>query len=141
MKTNSLLAFIFTSIALIIILGLIGYLAYNCLTMFIYRDTEYCQNFSVDLYPEVSSVDLEIGKGKLVKVEITNNGFEDEFRVGTRGPRWTAARPKNIRLDQGETREIFLYLSPNIGTEGEYTLTLFVKSYCGMEETQIEITV
>ncbi len=141
MKTNSLLAFIFTAVALVMLFGLLGYLGYSYLGKLILREPEYCEHFSVDLKPESYSAELEVGKGELIKVEVTNNGFEDEFRIGVEGPRWVATRPVKVRLDQGESEEIFVYLSPNIGSEGNYSLIVFAKSYCGREEIEISVKV
>lgn len=141
MKTSSLFAFVLTFLALVMIIGLLGYISYRNLSDYLSREPEYCEQFSLDLEPETYSAELEVGKGMLIKVEITNNGFEDEFRIGVEGPDWVATRPVKIRLDQGESEQIFVYMSPDIGSEGSYTLTVFAKSYCGREETEIKIEV
>jgi len=141
MKTNSLLAFIFTVISLVMIIGLLGYLGYSYTGKLILREPEYCEHFSVVLGPEMDFVDLEVGKGKLIKVSITNKGFEDEFKIGFEGPRWIATRPLRVRLKQRESDEIFVYMSPDIGSEGNYTLTVFAQSYCGTEKDEILIEV
>ncbi|MBD3155205.1 MAG: hypothetical protein GF368_00940 [Candidatus Aenigmarchaeota archaeon] len=141
MKTNSLFAFILTLLALVMVIGLFGYIGYRGLSKYLLRRPQYCEQFSVDLEPEMHSAELEVGKGKLIKVKITNKGFEDEFRIGFEGPEWIATRPVKVRLDQGETEEIFVYMSPGVDSEGSYTLMVFVESYCGREETEIRVTV
>ena len=140
MKLNSILAFLFTLIAFLMILGLFGWLIVENLPR-ITRTPEYCKNFSVDLKPESYSTLLDIGKGKLIKINITNNGFEDEFRIGFKGPNWVVTRPFKIRLDQGQSDDIFVYMSPTVGSEGDYTVIVFARSYCGIEQTEIKLKV
>ncbi|NCO97014.1 MAG: hypothetical protein COY38_03300 [Candidatus Aenigmarchaeota archaeon CG_4_10_14_0_8_um_filter_37_24] len=141
MKTNSLLAFVLTLAALLMLIGLVGWIVYNNLSATIYRDPEYCKHFSVDLKPESYSAELEVGYGKLIRVNITNNGFEDTFDIGFKGPDWIATRPLKMDLGQGKSEEIFVYMSPIVGSEGNYTVAVFAKSYCGIEETEIKIKV
>ena len=140
MKTNSMLAFILTLVALVMVVGLFGWMIYRILPG-ITRRPEYCEHFSVDLIPETYSSILEIGQGKLIKVSITNNGFEDEFRIGIEGPKWVATRPFKMKLEQGQSEDIFVYISPTVGSEGNYTLTIFAESYCGYVETDIKVRV
>ena len=126
--------------ALVMMLGLFGWLVVTNLPKII-RTPEYCQRFSVDLKPESYSTTLEIGKGKLIKVNITNNGFENEFKIGLKGAEWVVARPIKIRLSQNQSEDIFVYMSPAVGSEGNYTITVFAKSYCGMKEAEIKVKV
>ncbi len=140
MKTNSILAFILTLVALLMVVGLLGWMVYRILPR-ITRRPEYCEHFSVDLKPESYSAMLEVGQGKLIRVNITNNGFEDEFRIGVKGPKWVATRPFKMKLEQGQSEDIFVYISPTVGSEGNYTVKVFAKSYCGMEEAEIKIEV
>jgi len=140
MKTNSMLAFIFTLLALVMIISLFGWIVYKNIPS-INRRPEYCEHFSVDLKPETYSSILEVGQGKLIKVNVTNNGFEDEFRIGVEGPNWVVARPFKIKLEQGQSENIFIYISPTVGSEGNYTFTVFAKSYCGYVETEIKVRV
>ncbi len=140
MKTNNMIAFFLTLIALVMIVGLFGWLIITNLPR-ITRSPEYCKNFSVDLKPESYSTTLEIGQGKLIKVNITNNGFEDQFSIGVKGPEWVATRPLKLRLNQNESEDIFVYISPTVGSEGNYTVTVFAKSYCGVEEAEIKVKV
>ncbi len=140
MKTNSMVAFLFTSIALLMIIGLFGWLIITNLPR-IARSPEYCKNFSVDLKPKSYSTLLEVGQGRLIKVNITNNGFEDEFNIGVKGPEWIATRPFKVRLNQNQSEDIFVYISPTVGSEGNYTITVFAKSYCGVKETEIKVKV
>jgi hypothetical protein len=141
MRKNSLVAFILTLLALVMIIGLVGFIGYRNLSEYISREPEYCEQFSIELKPESYSAELEVGKGKLIKVIIMNNGIEDEFTIGVEGPKWVATRPVEVRLDQGESEEIFVYMSPNVGSEGNYTLTVFAESYCGREETEIMVKI
>ena len=141
MKTNSVLAFIFALTALLTIISLFGWLGYNNLSKIISRRPEYCEHFSVDLIPETYSSILKIGQGKLIKVNMTNNEFEDEFKIGIKGPEWVANRPFKIRLEQGQSEDVFIYFSPDIGSEGNYTVTVFAESYCGYVETNIKVKV
>lgn len=139
MKLNSLLAFALAIVALLMVLGLVGFLVYD--NLFRLMIPEYCEHFSLVLDPEESDVDLKIGEGKLVKMDVRNEGFEDEFKVTVEGPGWIIARPAKLRLNQGETGEVFIYMSPSIGSSGSYDAILSVQSYCGSVEEQIKLKV
>jgi len=140
MKTNSMIAFLLTLVALLLMLSLFGWIVYKNSPR-LFRSSEYCEHFSIDLKPESYSTLLKAGQGKLIKLNITNNGFEDEFKIGVEGPKWVAIRPFKLRLEQGQSEDIFVYMSPNVGSEGNHTVTIFVKSYCGIEEVEIKLRV
>ncbi|MEM5793260.1 MAG: hypothetical protein QXY45_02785 [Candidatus Aenigmatarchaeota archaeon] len=139
-KANSIIAFSLTLIALLLVLGLIGWLLFEKIQD-LRKGTKYCDQFLVELRPEVYSIEADIGRGRLVKVEILNQGFEDEFKISVDGPSWVIARPTKVRLDQGEKSEIFIYISPGVGARGEYTVSIYAKSYCGVGETKLKISV
>ncbi len=138
MKLKSLLAFLLTIFALILIFSTIVWVSLRYIR---FSKKDYCTHFSVDLKPEESEVILEVGKGKLVKVNIKNMGFEDEFKIKTEGPDWVVVKPEKIRLESGESNDIFIYLSPGFGTEGKYDVVISASSYCGFEEETIEVKV
>ena len=140
MKFNSMIAFFLALIALAMILGLVGWTVAQIVPG-ISRSPDYCEHFFVEMSPEFTSTQLEVGEGKLIKINITNYGFEDQFKVRVDGPDWIVARPLKIRLGQDKSDDIFVYMSPTVGSEGNYTVTVFVESYCGIKETQLKVKV
>ncbi|MHA1860415.1 MAG: COG1470 family protein [Candidatus Asgardarchaeia archaeon] len=132
------LAFILTLVALLLTL-------YGCVLISVryirVARADYCSHFSINLEPEVREVELEPGRGKLVKVKLTNIGFEDEFSTGAKGPRWVVVKPEKIRLDSGESEDIFVYMSPGFGVQGEFNVRVFAHSYCGYKEVSIRVGV
>jgi len=136
MKFNSFIAFVLTLTALLMVLGLIAWVFVTNFSKILAKK-DYCEHFMVELTPETYFINLEAGKGKLVKVNIKNLGFEDEFKILTDGPKWVTVRPNKIRLNQYESEDIFVYISPAIGSEGNYTVSVIAKSYCGISETKI----
>ena len=139
MKIKSILAFLLTVLALVLIVSTGVWVFARYYVKFSRKD--YCTHFSVELEPEVDEVRLEVGKGKLVKVNITNMGFEDEFKIRVKGPEWVVVKPEKIRLESGESDDIFVYLSPSLGVEGKYDVVISANSYCGSEEGVIEVEV
>lgn len=140
MKINSLLAFVCTLLAFLMVFGLISWFAIENVSR-ISKSPEYCKNFSIQMEPEMASVKLEAGRGKLIKVNVTNEGFEDFFKITSEGPKWIATRPLNMRLNQGQSEDIFVYISPPKGVEGIYQIDIYAKSYCGFGKTKIDISV
>ena len=139
-KVRSLIAFFLTLTALIIIISIFGWLLYNRIRRLAVKP-EYCDEFLVELTPETYLIDAQVGRGKLLKVKIINHGFEDEFSISVDGPDWVALRPTKVRLNQGSIEEIFVYISPGIGSSGDYIATVRAKSYCGEAITRFRIKV
>lgn len=124
-KTNRLLAFVFTSLALLLV---VAGIAYDSVNYAVKRS--FCDRYAVVLEPEKSEVMLETGKGKLVKVNITNVGFEDEYSISIEGPTWAVSRPEKIRLEEGESGDIYVYMSPGYGVKGLFDVNVIARSFC-----------
>ncbi len=136
MKTKTIFAYIFTTSALII--ALIALVV--ALKEIIFIEL-FCKNFSSQFIVETDEINAEIGKGKLVKSELKNHGFEDEYEISVRGPNWVIIRPDKIRLDANQTGDIFTYVSPPKGASGDFLISIVAKSYCQNKEENILVHV
>jgi hypothetical protein len=137
MKFNSFLAFLLTLIAIITIVA--GF-AINFSDIFLYRKD--CEGYSLLLFPDENKVDTVVGKGELVKLRAVNAGnFGDEYQVSLFGPEWAVVKPDSFTLRSEEAKTLFLYISPDLGTEGKYDLDVTIKSKCVSETERIEVGV
>ncbi|MDI6825873.1 MAG: hypothetical protein QMD36_01610 [Candidatus Aenigmarchaeota archaeon] len=137
MKFNSFLAFLFTIIAILIII--FGF-AISLSDLFPIRMN--CEGYSLFLFPDEKKLDTEVGKGQLLKIRAINAGsFGDRYEVSLKGPEWTAIKPTTFSLKSEESKTLFLYVSPDLGNEGKYYLDVEVKSKCVSESETIEIGV
>jgi hypothetical protein len=138
MKANSFLAFLFTVIALLLIVFGLG-MSYSNLLQPIRTS---CDGYSLFLFPDEDKVDTEVGKGQLLKIRAINAGsFGDKYDVLLNGPEWAIVKPNSFGLRAEESKTLFLYISPDIGNEGKYYLDLTVKSECVSESKTIEVGV
>ena len=135
MKKNSFFAFVFTSLALLVLLlgGLFSILSIE--------KTPTCKYCTMNLDIEETEIELENCQGKLVKLIINNGNSEDEYKITVNGPKWIYAKPEKIRLSPNEQGEIFIYLSPEYDTKGDYKATINVKSWCSEENIDITVKV
>jgi len=137
MKFNSFLAFLFTLIAIVVLLS--GLVLESARLIIFGGD---CNDYSLLLFPDENKVDTEVGKGKLVKFRTINAGsFGDNYEVSLNGPEWAVIKPTEFGLKSEEAKTLFLYISPSIGTEGKYNIDINVKSKCVTESQTIEIGV
>ncbi|MCD6226650.1 MAG: hypothetical protein J7J93_02560 [Candidatus Aenigmarchaeota archaeon] len=135
MKIQSFLAFLFTLFALLLLIGSVGYYFWNI------PKPARCVYHTLDLKLETDHLEMQQCKGKLVKLYIKNGNSEDEYKISIDGPKWIIARPKKIRLEPNETGEIAIYVSPPLGTEGEFTSIITVKSWCVEDHTKLWVKV
>lgn len=137
MKLKSFLAFLFTLMAIIVlILGfameLIGILPFRV----------DCEGYSLLLFADEEKVDTVVGKGELVKIRAINAGnFGDRYRVYLSGPEWAVIKPDSFSLRAEEAKTLFLYVSPDLGAEGKYYVDVTVESKCVSESERLEIGV
>ncbi|MBS3052243.1 MAG: hypothetical protein J4428_02645 [Candidatus Aenigmarchaeota archaeon] len=96
-----------------------------------------CKNHSAEINIESSNVDLEVGKGRLLKAILKNNGEVDDFQIIKDGPDWVVIKPEKTRLNINQTEEIFVYMSPDLGSEGKYKIKIMTKSSCVYLENEI----
>jgi len=139
MKFRSFFAFLLTLIAIVVVVY--GF------TMrfsggFIPERKEPCEGYSVFLFPDEDKIDTEVGKGKLTRLRVINAGsFGDKYEVFLTGPEWAVIKPDSFSLKSEESKSIFLYISPGIGTEGKYEIEVTVNSKCVTESKTIEVGV
>ena len=136
MRTNEFFAFLLTFLALVLIFVGAIYTILNLKP----RGLD-CGYFSVQVEPEFNNLEIEQGRGHLVKVKITNVGVEDEYRLSIKDPNWSLVKPRKMRLAQDGTGEMFVYISPTFDAQGEYDVTLNVKSPCINEDFKIRVNV
>ena len=138
MHFNSFLAFLFTVIAILVVIVGVGLQFSNLLPPV--RNS--CDGYSLFLFPDENKVDTEVGKGQLMKIRVINAGnFGDKYDVSLKGPEWTVVKPDSFGLKAEESKTLFLYVSPDVGNEGKYYLDLTVKSGCVSESKTIEVGV
>jgi len=138
MRANSFLALLFTVIAILIVI--VG-IALSFSTLYI-PVRNNCEGYSLFLFSDENKVDTEVGKGQLLKIRAINAGdFGDKYDVSLEGPTWAVIKPSTFELKAEESKTLFLYISPDAGNEGKYSLSLTVKSNCVSESQTIEVGV
>jgi len=137
MKLNNFLGFLFTLLAiLVIIYGAILEIAKP------FSIEGNCDGYSFFLFPDQNKVDTQVGKGTLVKLRAINAGsFGDSYEVFLNGPEWAIIKPEFFSLKSEEAKTLFLYVSPGLETEGKYEIEINVKSKCVSESQLIEVGV
>jgi len=137
MKLNNFLGFLFTVLAIIIIIyGLVLEIS----KPFFIEDK--CDGYSLFLFADENKVDTEVGKGTIVKLRVINAGsFGDNYEVSLDSPGWAVIKPESFSLKSEEVKTLFLYVSPGFGGEGKYNIQINVKSKCVSESQNIEVGV
>ena len=135
-ELRSLMAFFLTMFALILVSSFVSLQVLN-----ISYANSFCNNFSVVFNLPTVDLILEHGKGKLIKGNITNTGFDNEFVVSSKGPDWIVIRPKLLHLESNEMNNVFVYLSPEFGTKGRFDAKLIIDGACVHIERTIKTNV
>lgn len=140
MRFNDFLAFLFTLIAVLIVIS--GFVL-SMGEFFAEKPVGIdCDDYSLLLFPDESKVDTVIGEGKLVKLWTVNAGnFGDNYKVSSVAPDWVVVKPSSFSLRSDESKRIYLYMSPGLGTEGKYNVEVTVKSDCVTETQTIQVSV
>jgi len=97
--------------------------------------------YGVDLTVEENEIQIESGRGKLVRGTVTNTGlFADTYKIIS-DVIWSSIRPDEVNLTSNESKDVFAYYSPEYGASGTYDVNLTAKSdYAqGTEELKIEV--
>jgi hypothetical protein len=137
MKFNSFLAFLFTLVAILVIV--VGVALQFSETFF---PTTNCDGYSLLVFPDENTVDALVGKGSLIRFWAVNSGsFGDEYQVSLSGPTWAVIKPTVFTLRSGEEKPLFVYISPDLGVKGKYNIDVTVKSKCVSETARIEVGV
>lgn len=136
MKFREFLAFLFTFIAIIIV---VSALIIEYSGMIFPRN---CEGYSLFLFADENKLDTEVGRGELLRLRAINAGsYGDRYEVSLFGPEWAVVKPDSFTLRSEEVKSLFVYVSPDIGTEGKYDLDVTVKSNCVSETETIEVGV
>jgi len=97
--------------------------------------------YGVELSVEETSLNIDIGRGKLTKVQVTNLGTKDDTFDLMTDVDWASVKPEDITLASGEKQDVYVYYSPNFGMSGTYDTTLTAKSEHSQADANIEIIV
>ncbi len=83
-----------------------------------------------------------MGKGELIRLKAVNAGsYGDKYQVSLLGPEWAVVKPDSFTLRSEEIKSLFVYISPDLGTEGRYDLDVAVRSDCVSETERLEVGV
>jgi hypothetical protein len=97
--------------------------------------------YGVDLTVEENELQIESGKGKLVKGKVTNIGLmADTFKIISDAI-WSSIRPEEVSLTSNESKDVFAYYSPEYGAKGTYDVNLTAKSGNSQDTEQLKIEV
>lgn len=130
------MAFLLTFLALILVSSFISLQILD-----ISAAKSFCDNFSADFNIDTDKVSLKPGKGELIKGNVTNTGFENEFSISHRGADWVVVRPKIFQLDKNESGDVFVYMSPEFDARGDFDIRLIVDAACISLEKTIKASV
>ena len=138
MRNNEGFAFLLTLSALIL-----GFVAGGLILVQGFTESRgfNCGSFSVTLQPEEAAMNLQRGKGQLIKVKLTNVGVEDEYRITVKKPDWAMVKPFEVRPGQGESSILCLYISPAFYADGRNDVVINLKSNCIDEDFKIPVFV
>lgn len=138
MRLNELFALLFTLMALLLVVVGASWFLFN--EYYPERRMD-CGYFSVNMEAETNDLQLEKGKGRLIKIRMTNVGVEDEFKVTIKDPKWSMVKPKKIRIGQGESTDLFVYVSPTFDADGDHDVVVNLKSHCVDEDFLLKVNV
>lgn len=97
--------------------------------------------YAVDLTVEKNYVQIESGKGKLIKGNVKNIGtMADTFKIIS-DVIWSAIRPEEVTLSPDESEDVYAYYSPEFGAKGTYPVKLTARSDKSEDTEDIEIEV
>ena len=107
----------------------------------IVKSLEDCYSVGVEAREEAISV--EPNKAVTVPVTIKNTGESpSSFELEFEGPPWAYLNPTSIELGPGESKDVYVYLSPPFDTDtGEYDIKVNAKSEFVSSETGFKVMV
>jgi len=97
--------------------------------------------YGVDLTLEETIIQIESGKGKLVKGIIKNTGtLVDTFNIIS-DVIWSTVRPERITLESEQEEDVYAYYSPEFEISGNQTAKLTAKSTKSEDTEELTIKV
>ncbi len=97
--------------------------------------------YGVDLSVEEKEFEIEMGRGKLIRAEVTNLGTKgDTFKI-TSDVGWVSIKPTEVTLASNESRDVFVYYSPKFGLVGTLNTSLTAKSDKSEDTENLKITI
>jgi hypothetical protein len=97
--------------------------------------------YGVDLTVEEKEIEIESGRGRLVKAFVKNIGtMTDTFSIIS-DVIWSSIRPEKVTLESNQTKNVYAYYSPEFGAMGNYTVKLTAQSPNSQDTEEILIRV
>ncbi|MEA2003476.1 MAG: hypothetical protein U9O53_00770 [archaeon] len=95
------------------------------------KDFDSCYGMSVS--SDSDTIFADELKGYLYTLTVKNEGeFDAEYTASVEGPKWITVNPDTVSVKAGESKEIFVYASPEYMTpEGTYTINVNIESDIG----------
>jgi uncharacterized membrane protein len=94
------------------------------------------------MFQEDVNIDAEVGKGSLTKLIVINTGsYTDDYKVEIEGPKWLLIKPMSFTLKPEQSKNLFLYVSPDFDAEGKYEIIVTVNSKCVSESQIFDVSV
>jgi len=97
--------------------------------------------YGVDLTLEVNEIEIESGKGQLVKGTVKNMGaLTDTFNIIS-DVIWSIVKPDKVTLESEQEESVYAYYSPEYGMVGTQTAKLTAKSAKSEDTEELTIEV
>lgn len=97
--------------------------------------------YGIDLTLEETEIDIESGKGRLVKGTVKNTGtLTDTFNIIS-DVIWVAIRPEKVTLESEQEENVYAYYSPEFGVTGTQTVELTAKSAKSEDTEELAVEV
>jgi uncharacterized membrane protein len=97
--------------------------------------------YGAELSVEETTVDMELGRGKLIKAKITNLGAKSDTFEITSDVDWVSIKPDTITLEPNESEDIYVYYSPKYGMTGTFETVLSAASENSQSDVDMKLTV
>lgn len=95
--------------------------------------------YEVDLIIETDEISVVSGTGELTNQVVKNTGTKpDRFELVT-DTDWVRVKPRSFELGSGESESVYVYLSPEYGTVGEFNVKIRVYSEKSEDEENIKV--
>jgi len=97
--------------------------------------------YGAELSVEETAIEMEVGKGKLVKAKLTNLGMKSDTFEITSDVDWVSIKPDTITLEPNESKDIYIYYSPKYGMTGTFETVLSAASENSQSDVDMKLTV
>jgi uncharacterized membrane protein len=102
---------------------------------------EVVKCYGIDLIISDEEFEIEMGKGKLIKIEVKNTGTKADVFDITSDIDWVSIKPSTLELTPDESKFVYVYYSPKFGLKGTFNTTLTSKSDSSQDTEKLVIKV